>query len=98
VWKLIRGVIGIASKPSPNANFFTSARAESRADCSWCCGSKFPVRAGISQEEFAHRSAIDRSCMSRIERGSQDPGIVSVLRIASALKMIAAARFAKALL
>lgn len=42
---------------------------------------------GVSQEELAHRSAIDRSYMSSIERGMQNPGIVSVLRIASALGM-----------
>lgn len=39
----------------------------------------------ISQEELAHRSAIDRSYMSSIERGQQNPGIVSLLRIADAL-------------
>jgi len=42
---------------------------------------------GISQEELAHRSAIDRSYMSSIERGGQNPGIVSVARIARAMKM-----------
>lgn len=40
----------------------------------------------ISQEELAHRSAIDRSYMSSIERGQQNPGIASVLRIAEALE------------
>ncbi|PND33855.1 transcriptional regulator [Achromobacter pulmonis] len=42
---------------------------------------------GISQEELAHRSEIDRSYMSSIERGGQNPGIVSVARIARALEM-----------
>ena len=42
---------------------------------------------GISQEELAHLSAIDRSYMSSIERGGQNPGIVSVARIAHALEM-----------
>ena len=42
---------------------------------------------GISQEELAHRSAIDRSYMSSIERGGQNPGMVSVARIARALEM-----------
>lgn len=41
----------------------------------------------MSQEELAHRSEIDRSYMSSIERGGQNPGIVSVLRIAHALEM-----------
>ena len=40
---------------------------------------------GISQEELAHRCAIDRAYMSSIERGKQNPGIVSVLSIAAAL-------------
>jgi len=41
----------------------------------------------ISQEELAHRSEIDRSYMSSIERGAQNPGIVSVLRIVGAMDM-----------
>ena len=40
---------------------------------------------GISQEELAHRSAVDRSYMSSIERGGQNPGIMSVVRIARAM-------------
>jgi transcriptional regulator with XRE-family HTH domain len=39
----------------------------------------------MSQEELAHRCAIDRAYMSSIERGKQNPGIVSVLSIAAAL-------------
>jgi transcriptional regulator with XRE-family HTH domain len=42
---------------------------------------------GISQEELAHRSEVDRSYMSSIERGGQNPGIVSVARIARAMDM-----------
>ena len=45
---------------------------------------------GISQEELAHQSAIDRSYMSSIERGMQNPGVISVIRIAAALKMTTA--------
>jgi len=45
------------------------------------------LERGISQEELAHRSAIDRSYMSSIERGGQNPGILSVIRIASAMEM-----------
>ena len=40
---------------------------------------------GVSQEELAHRSVIDRSYMSSIERGGQNPGIMSVVRIARAM-------------
>ncbi|MGJ7531487.1 MULTISPECIES: helix-turn-helix domain-containing protein [unclassified Variovorax] len=56
------------------------------------------LERGISQEELAHRSSIDRSYMSSIERGSQNPGIVSILRIAGALELTAAELFTKALL
>ena len=50
----------------------------------------------ISQEELAHRSAIDRSYMSSIERGQQNPGIASVLRIAEALEISGAELLARA--
>lgn len=42
---------------------------------------------GISQEELAHLSCIDRSYMSSIERGGQNPGIMSVLNVARAMDM-----------
>jgi transcriptional regulator with XRE-family HTH domain len=42
---------------------------------------------GVSQEELAHRSAIDRSYMSSIERGGQNPGVLSIVRIARAMDM-----------
>jgi transcriptional regulator with XRE-family HTH domain len=42
---------------------------------------------GVSQEELAHRSAIDRSYMSSIERGGQNPGILSIVRIARAMDL-----------
>lgn len=45
------------------------------------------LERGVSQEELAHRSAIDRSYMSSIERGGQNPGIISIVRIACALEM-----------
>ena len=51
---------------------------------------------GISQEELAHQSSIDRSYMSSIERGKQNPGIISVFRIASALNMKTADLMAEA--
>jgi transcriptional regulator with XRE-family HTH domain len=43
----------------------------------------------VSQEELAHRSAIDRSYLSSIERGQQNPGVASLLRVADALEMSA---------
>lgn len=42
---------------------------------------------GVSQEELAHRTAIDRSYMSSIERGGQNPGVMSIIRIARAMDM-----------
>ena len=51
---------------------------------------------GISQEELAHQSSIDRSYMSSIERGKQNPGIISVFRIAAALNMKTADLMAEA--
>jgi transcriptional regulator with XRE-family HTH domain len=41
--------------------------------------------SGMSQEELAHRSGVDRSYMSSIERGEQNVGLMSMHRIAEAL-------------
>jgi transcriptional regulator with XRE-family HTH domain len=57
---------------------------------------KARLERGVSQEELADRSAIDRSYMSSIERGMQNPGIISVLRIAHALEMTATELMAEA--
>ena len=54
------------------------------------------LERGISQEELAVRVVIDRSYVSSIERGAQNPGVVSLLRIADALGMTAAELFAQA--
>lgn len=51
---------------------------------------------GVSQEDLAHRAGIDRSYMSSIERGMQNPGIVTVLHIAQALNLSATELFAEA--
>jgi transcriptional regulator with XRE-family HTH domain len=40
---------------------------------------------GISQEELAHRSGIDRSYVGAIERGEQNSGLLHLVRIAAAL-------------
>lgn len=53
---------------------------------------------GISQEELAHRCAIDRSYMSSIERGGQNPGVISIARIADAMEMTMTELFAEAAL
>ena len=44
-------------------------------------------RRQISQEDLAQRSDIERSQMSGIERGSQNPGLMSLFRIACSLEM-----------
>jgi DNA-binding XRE family transcriptional regulator len=96
MWKIVRGVIDIISQlwrmpaASPRHALDPALVALGAA-----------IRAarlerGISQEELAHRSAIDRSYMSSIERGFQNPGIVSVLRIASAMNTTASQLFAAA--
>lgn len=41
--------------------------------------------AGVSQEELAHRCAIDRSYLGAIERGEQNAGLLHLARIAAAL-------------
>ena len=56
------------------------------------------VERGISQEELAHRSGIDRSYMSSIERGNQNPGIVSAIRIARSMDMTVTELMAEACL
>ena len=40
---------------------------------------------GISQEELAHRSQIERSYMSSIERGMQNPGVMAIVQIAAGI-------------
>jgi transcriptional regulator with XRE-family HTH domain len=40
---------------------------------------------GISQEELAHRTGIDRSYLGAIERGDQNAGLIHITKIASAL-------------
>jgi transcriptional regulator with XRE-family HTH domain len=41
----------------------------------------------ISQEELAHRAGLDRSYLSSIERGAQNPGLIAISRIAGALDL-----------
>jgi transcriptional regulator with XRE-family HTH domain len=42
-------------------------------------------RVGMSQEELASCAKLDRSYMSSVERGMQNPGLLLVLQIAEAL-------------
>lgn len=43
------------------------------------------IASGVSQEELALRSGIDRSYLGAIERGDQNPGLLHLVRIAEAL-------------
>ncbi|MDR0274838.1 MAG: helix-turn-helix domain-containing protein [Burkholderiaceae bacterium] len=54
------------------------------------------LERGLSQEELAYRSEIDRAYMSSIERGQQNPGIASILGVARALELTAAQLMAAA--
>ena len=54
------------------------------------------LERGISQEELAHRAGTDRSYLSSIERGAQNPGIISIIRMAHAMNMAATELFAEA--
>ena len=43
------------------------------------------TRLGVSQEELAHRADLDRSGLSRIERGRTQPTLSVVFKIATSL-------------
>lgn len=51
---------------------------------------------GISQEELAHRSQVDRAYMSSIERGTQNPGVMTIIQIAEGMNISVAEIFAVA--
>jgi transcriptional regulator with XRE-family HTH domain len=48
---------------------------------------------GISQEELAHRSGIDRSYMGAVERGERNVSLRNILRIADGLGVLTSALF-----
>lgn len=43
------------------------------------------TKSGLSQEEFAHRAGLDRTCVSGIERGVRNPTVASLQRLSDAL-------------
>lgn len=47
--------------------------------------------AGISQEELSHRTGIKRSYISDLERGTRNPSVKALGRIAEAFQIEAAA-------
>lgn len=48
------------------------------------------IERDLSQEELANRCDIDRAYMSSIERGKQNPGAMSLFKIAAMLDLTAA--------
>ena len=44
-------------------------------------------QAGISQEELASRSGLDRTYISGVERGVRNPSLTALLKIARGLKI-----------
>jgi len=51
---------------------------------------------GISQEELAHRSGLHRTYVSDLERGSRNPSIESIEKLAQALQVSVAELFERA--
>lgn len=51
------------------------------------------VRAGISQEELAFRADMKRSYVSDLERGTRNPSVKAVGRLAKALGVTPASLF-----
>jgi len=45
------------------------------------------LRAGISQEELADRSGLDRTYVGGVERGERNPSLISLGKIASGLNV-----------
>jgi transcriptional regulator with XRE-family HTH domain len=48
---------------------------------------------GLSQDELAKRARLDRSYVSDLERGTRNPSVESILKIADALSVTAAELF-----
>lgn len=42
---------------------------------------------GLSQEAFAREAGLDRAWLGRLERGTQNPSIVTIARLAAAFRM-----------
>jgi ribosome-binding protein aMBF1 (putative translation factor) len=45
------------------------------------------LEQGVSQEELADRAGVDRSYMSSLERGAQNPGLMAISKVAKALDL-----------
>ena len=51
---------------------------------------RYRAAAGISQEELALRADVDRTFISRLERGVRQPTITTLINLAEALSVSAA--------
>lgn len=51
---------------------------------------RYRKRLGVSQEELAFRAGVDRTFVSRIERGIRQPTITTIIGLGSALGVSAA--------
>jgi transcriptional regulator with XRE-family HTH domain len=51
---------------------------------------RYRAAAGISQEELALRAGVDRTFISRLERGVRQPTITTLINLAEALNVSAA--------
>jgi transcriptional regulator with XRE-family HTH domain len=47
----------------------------------------FRLSRNWSQEELGHRASLDRTYIGGVERGERNPGLVNIVRIASALNV-----------
>lgn len=50
-------------------------------------------RAGLSQEDLAHRAELDRSYVGQVERGERNISLDNIHRIADALAIAASSMF-----
>lgn len=51
---------------------------------------EFRKQKRLSQEEVAHRSNLDRSFISLLETGRQQPSLITIFQLANALEISAA--------
>lgn len=54
------------------------------------------LASGMSQEDLAFQSKIERSYMSSVERGMQNVGVMALVRVAGTLKITVAELLASA--
>lgn len=81
-WRYLHRTPTIADMPSPSPNALHPTLV--------ALGAAIRVarlERGISQEDLADRAGISRAHMSKIERGRTNPQLLSVLRVATVMKI-----------